>query len=277
MVDRMSEQNLLDLLLVVAFAIAPRASNQLFLGGDRRYAAAHGLALLAVVASLLLGSGLGAVVWAAFCTYGIGLFLQRFRRELLSPIGIASGIPFAFSAISAVWFVAGANDLHLLGYPRTWASYAALHGSVLGWLFVGCTAHLARRPRARRVHLAGCLLSFVLFLCVAFGIDGVPHLKRIGVVGFSVLLPTILVRHALDMRDRGGKPFFLTLASLGGLVVSMGLALLNEYWPAFPRILLGLPTMVVVHGALNVLVVVPCFWLAVQAEGGDAGTRAADS
>lgn len=266
MVDRMSEQNLLDGLLVVAFAIAPLASNQFFLGDDRRYRTAHWLALVAVIVSIPLGSGVGAVIWATFCAYGIGLHLHRARRNLLSPTGIASGIPFAFSAISAVWFVAGANDLYLLGYPRAWAFYAALHGSVLGWLFLGCVAHLAARPRARPIYLAGCLLSFVLFLCVAFGIDGVPYLKQVGVVGFALLLPTILVRYTLDVQLRGGAPFFLALASLGGLAVSMGLAVLNEYWVAFPRMLFGIPTMVLVHGVLNALVVVPCFWLAVRAE-----------
>lgn len=262
----MSEQNVLDGLLVVTFALAPRMSNQLFLGNDPRYAAAHLVALLAVVVPLLLGSGFGAPIWAAFCVYGIGVFLHRRRRDLRSPAGFASGIPLAFSAISAVWFVAGANDLYLLGYPRSWSFYAALHGSVLGWLFVGCVAHLARPPRAHPIYLAGCYLSFALFLCVAFGIDGIPYLKRIGVIGFAMLLPAILLRYTLDVRPRGGTSFALALTSLGGLVVSMGLALANEYWAAFPRVLLGLPTMVLVHGALNALVVVPCFWLAVRVD-----------
>jgi len=268
MVDPMTEQCVLDGLLVATFALAPRMSNQLFLGNDPRYAAAHLVALLAVAVSLLLGSGFGAPIWAAFCVYGIGVFLHRRRRDLLSPAGFASGIPFAFSAISAVWFVAGANDLYLLGYPRSWSFYAALHGSVLGWLFVGCVAHLAQRPRAHPVYLTGCYLSFVLFLCVAFGIDGVPYLKRIGVVGFAVLLPTILLRYTLDVRHRGGAPFLLAIASLGGLVASMALALANEYWAAFPRVLLGQSTMVLAHGASNALVVVPCFWLAVRADAG---------
>lgn len=79
---------------------------------------------------------------------------------------------------------------------------------------------------------------------------------------------TILLSYTLDVRPRGGASFALALASLGGLVVTMALALANEYWAAFPGVLLGQPMMVLAHGVLDALVVVPCCWLAVRADAG---------
>lgn len=266
MTDITTEHRILDGLLVLAFAIAPHATNHFFLDGNRNYARAHRVALTAVVASSLAGSGLGSFAWATFCVYGIVLFLRRERANLWSPTGFACGIPFAFSAVSAVWFVGGANELHLLGYSRAFSFYAALHGSVLGWLFVACTAQLARRSATRRLHLAGCYLVFALFLCVAFGIDGVPHLKRVGVIGYSLVVPTLIARYALDQLHRGGAPLILALASLSGITLSMAIAVANEFWLGFPRTVFGMPTMVLTHGILNAVVVVPCFAIALLLE-----------
>lgn len=261
----MVEHRVLDLLLLLSFVLAPWMTNALLLDGDRRYAVAHVAALVAVVVTLVTGLGAVAAVWGLFCVAGAGLYLHQTGRRVLSLEGVAGGVPFAFSVISAVWLVAGTNDLQLLGYNRAWSFYAALHGSVLGWLFVGCVAHLARRPGARHLYLWACFVAFVLFLCVAFGIDGVPVLKRVGVVGFAVLLPVVIARFALDVRGRGGAALRWALMSFGGVVVSMGLALMNEFWPAFPRVLFGVPTMVLTHGVLNAVVVVPAFFFAVRA------------
>jgi hypothetical protein len=174
----MSEHAVLDGLLCFAFLLAPRMTNRFFFERDTRYAFAHGIALTVVVVSAALRFGPGAAVWPVFCLYGFLVHLLRVGRGALTIAGAASCVPFAFSVISAVWFVAGMNDLRLLGYDRAWSFYAALHGSVFGWLFVGCIAHLARRPQGRRLYALGCIAAFVLFLMVAFGIDGAPFLKR---------------------------------------------------------------------------------------------------
>ena len=262
----MVEHRILDCLLLFTFVIAPRMTNRFFLDSDRGYALLHLLALAVVVASAFLGSGVGACVWCAFCVAGGVLFLHRARRAVLTLGGLAACVPFAFSVVSSVWFVAGTNELHLLGYDRSWSFYAALHGSVLGWLFVGCIAHLAKRAGAPRVYPVGCLLSFVLFLFVAFGIDGVPFIKRVGVVGFALLVPGLIALHALGVRARGAAPSWWSATSLAGIVVSMTMALANEFWGAFPRVLAGLPTMVLTHGVLNAVIVVPAFYFALLAD-----------
>ena len=46
----------------------------------------------------------------------------------------------------------------------------------------------------------------------------------------------------------------------------MTMALANEFWGAFPRALAGLPTMVLTHGVLNAVVVVPAFYFALLAD-----------
>lgn len=262
----MLEHRVLDVALVLAFLLAPWMTNRFFFDSDRRYANVHGVALVVVVVSLAAGSGLGAPVWALFCAGGFAWHLLRSWPRLRSVPVLASFVPFAFSMVSAVWFVAGTNDLALLGYNRAWSFYAALHGSVLGWLYVGCVAFLAQRPGARPVFLWALPASFVLFLCVAFGIDGVPYIKRVGVVGFAVLVPGLIALFAKDAWAQGGPPVRWSLVSLAGAVVSMGLALGNEYWLAFPRIAFGMSTMALTHGLLNVAVVVPCFFFAVRAQ-----------
>ena len=80
MVDIASEHRVLDGLLLIPFAIAPYATNRFFLGSDRVYAIAHAVAFTAVLVSSLAGSGLGAFAWAAFCGFGIVLFLRRARQ-----------------------------------------------------------------------------------------------------------------------------------------------------------------------------------------------------
>jgi len=267
-VDWLVEHRVLDVLVLVAYVLAPRMTAQFFLNTDRRYVIAHAVALVAVVVALF-GVAVAAPLWGIFCVGGFALHLQRSRASLLSLTGAASCVPFAFSIISAIWFVAGTNDLHLLGYNRAWSFYAVLHGSILGWLFLGSVAHLAvrhgqgGRPTSSTAHAIACLASFLLFLCVAFGIDGVPYIKRLGVVGFAVVVPAVIGAFAFTAR---GAARWWALMSFAGIVASMALALANEFWVAFPRVLAGMPTMVLAHGALNALVVVPCFFFAVRVD-----------
>lgn len=255
----MTEQLLLDALLLFAFALAPRQANGTLT--STVHARLHVVAFIAAVVAVV-GIGGAAVVWLAFCVFGAASYVRRLGRDVLTLVGVAGGVPFAFSVVSAVWFVAAKNDLGLLGYAEAYSSYAALHGAVLGWWFVGSVAVLARR-RASPLWAGCCLVAFALFVCVAIGIDGVPALKVVGVVGLSVLVPGVIARHAVDLAAARGPAWWWSLLSLAGVVVSMGLALANEFWPRFPRVLGGLPTMVVVHGVLNAVVVVPAFARAV--------------
>ncbi len=240
-------------------------TSRFLLPDDAWYRPLHVVVLAVVVVGCGLGHGVVALAWPVFCAVGGLAFLRRRWSQLRSIGGAASLVPFAFSMVSAVWLVAGQNDLRLLGYTPAWSAYAALHGSVLGWLFVGCLVELAARPGARRVYGWSCFVVFALFLCVAFGIDGVPVLKRVGVLGLAVVVPGLIARFALDQRTHGGPAFRWSLPSLLGVGVTMGLALAHEFRPGVLGSLWGLPTMVVVHGVMNAVVVVPAFFLAVLA------------
>jgi hypothetical protein len=272
----MTEVVLLHGLVLCSFVAAPHATSRLFLRRSKRYEMAYVLALLGLVVSAALDVRPLAGLWPLFCAFGFVLHLSNEGRRVLSVRGVARCIPFVFSLVSATWFVAARNDLKLLGYPPNWSFYAALHGSVLGWLVIGCTAHLASREKGPGLYLWSCYLSLPLFLFVAFGIDGVAHLKRIGAVGLSLLVPLVIGRFALELRGGPRTPLLLALISVLGVVASMTLALFNEFWVGFPRILLGMPTMVLLHGCLNALIVGPAFSLAIASaqEGGPGGARA---
>jgi hypothetical protein len=272
----MTEAVLLHGLVLGTFIVAPRATSRLLLRPSKGYDTAHAVALCVLVVSAALDLPQAAVIWPLFCAFGVVLHLRDEGRRVFSLLGVARGIPFVFSLVSATWFVAARNDLQLLGYPPSWSFYAALHGSVLGWLVIGCTAHLASRSTTRGLYLWSCLVSLPLFLFVALGIDGVAHLKRIGAVGLSLLIPLVIGRFALELRRRSRAAFRLAVASVVAAVGTMVLALFNEFWSGFPRILLGMPTMVLLHGCVNALVVAPGYALAValDGEGGSRGGRA---
>jgi hypothetical protein len=259
------ELDILQALLLCSFIAAPRMTGQFYLERPAIYRRAHALALFVVVAGAALHLPASAVIWPLFCALGFALHLRNQGGRVLSALGVATCIPFVFSLVSATWFVAGSNDLQMLGYDRAWSYYAALHGAVIGWLFVGCSAHLAMRARGR-LYLWTCYLALPLFLLVAFGIDGVPHLKRVGAVGLSIIVPLVIGRYALDVRGRARTSFRLAIMSWFGVVASMTLALSNELWPSFRRIVFGLPTMVLIHGCLNALVVAPGFYLAIACD-----------
>lgn len=262
----MTELVFLNLFLGVAFVLAPLMTSRFFLSSSRLYLAAHKVALAVLFFGAILKLNYLAGVWPLFCALGLLLHLKNESKSGFSANVVASIIPFAFSLISAVWFFAGVNDLQLLGYGKAWSFYAALHGSYLGWMFVGCLALLSKRPNSSRLYLWGCYLSFIFFLCVAFGIDGIPYIKRVGVVGLSLLVPSLIGLYAFSLTEANKTSRYLAALSLLSIAASMALALLNEFWPALPRLAFGLPIMVIAHGFLNAMLAVPCFYLAIRTE-----------
>jgi predicted DCC family thiol-disulfide oxidoreductase YuxK len=262
----MTELIFLNSFLVVGFVLAPLMTKEFFLRDSRVYSDAHKISLLILLMGAALNLSYLAVVWPLFCAFGFFLYLKKSYRFIFSIEGFARCIPFVFSLISSVWFASGVMDLHLLGYDRTWSFYAALHGAFLGWMFVGCLAFLSGRTQSGKVYLWGCYLCLVFFLLVAFGIDGIPYVKRIGVVGFSVMVPVLIGRYAINLKNGNKLSFFWAALSFFSIVGSMSLAILNEFWPVIPRIVFGIPVMVLVHGLLNAVFAVPCFFLAIRVE-----------
>lgn len=257
---------LLNLFLGIAFVLAPLMTNHFFLNNSRTYSDAHKVALII----LLIGAGFGlnylAIVWPLFCVFGFVLYSAKQARPLFLIGNAANYIPFLFSLISATWFFAGVNDLHLLGYNRAWSFYAALHGSFLGWLFVGCLAFLSKRSKENRTYLYACYLSLLFFLFVAFGIDGIPYIKRIGVLGLSFMVPVLIGIYSFRLKGNQHYSKILSTLSLCAIIASMALAILNEFWLSAPRVAFGIPIMVLAHGFLNAVITIPCFYLAIRFE-----------
>lgn len=240
----MTELMILIFFLGIAFVLAPLMTNRFFLNNSRIYSDTHKFALILLLIGASLHLNHVAIVWPLFCVFGFILYLAKQERPLSLIGNVAIYTPFLFSLISATWFYAGVNDLHLLRYNRAWSFYAALHGSFLGWLFVGCIAFLSKRPNTNRFYQYGCYISLILFLCVAFGIDGVPYIKRIGVVGLSFMVPFLIWIYAFKLKENQRYSKFLSILSLCSIIASMTLAMLNEFWLSEPRIAYGIPIMV---------------------------------
>lgn len=259
----MTELSLLKIFLGVAFILAPLMTKRFFLNNSAFYSDAHKVALFILLTGAVLHRPHFAGVWPLFCAFGFFLYLRTKGRFVFSIKGLATCLPFLFSLISSAWFFAGVNDLHLLGYDQTWSFYAALHGSFLGWAFVGCIAFLAKKENSSRLYLWGAYLSFLLFLFVAFGIDGTPYVKRIGVVGLSLIVPLLIGRYLFSLGNEKKYSRYFAALSLLSVAAAMILALVNEFGAAAHKAAFGVPIMVLSHGFMNAIVTLPCFFLAV--------------
>lgn len=119
---------------------------------------------------------------------------------------------------------------------------------------------------AARANLLGCYLILVCFLMIASGIDGTPYIKQVGVIGLSVLIPVLLVHYLFALEKDNGRSRVLALVSLASVLLTMTLALVNEFSSASPRVAFEIPVMVLVHGLANALLTVPCFYLSIRLE-----------
>lgn len=262
----MTEQILLIGLLCVASVFGPLMTNRFFLSNSRVYSLLHKITLVMLAIAAVIDLKFLVIAWPLFCAIGLFLYLKTEFKLVLSLKGIASCIPFIFSLIASLWLTAGILDLRLLGYNQTWSFYAALHGCFLGWILVGCFAFLAKRKTGYHAHLIGCYLIFILFLFVAFGIDGTLILKRIGVIGLSLVTPLLIGIYAFNLDKRNTTSRRLSILSLVSILSSMALALLKEFGILNPEFIAGIPVMVLAHGFLNAVIVVPCFYLAIRFE-----------
>jgi hypothetical protein len=267
----MDELTLLHALLLVAMAVAPLGTHRFFLPEHTRaLTGAHAVAWACAALGLFTTAHALTTAWLLFCAASSGLFLYA-RRAALLPLGpsspgvLAACVPLLFSNVSAVWIVAGANDLHLLGYGALFSAYAALHGLVLGWMTVGAIAILAEREGPeRRVYLGATFVCLVSFLAIALGIDRFRALEPVGIVGLSLALPIAQLVFLRRVRTGHRVAFLLGAVSFGGLVVTLALAWAHHLaLLALPDVA-GVRAMVALHGVLNTLVVAPCLLAAAR-------------
>ncbi len=260
--------------LFIGFVLAPLMTKYFFLERSEIYSDAHKVSLIALLCGALLKINYSVILWPLFCVFGFFLYLKSRCKSIFSVKGIAECIPFVFSLVSSVWFVAGILDMRLLGYNRTWSFYAALHGIFIGWIFVGCFAFLSRREKANNVYLWGSYLSLLLFFFVAFGINGVSHIKRIGLIGFSFMMPFLMGHYAFHLNKMNKLSMLFSLVSFFSIILSMSLAVLHEFWAGFPRVVSEVPAMVISHGLINAFFAVPCFFLAIRLERDECSSKA---
>ncbi|CAN5894095.1 hypothetical protein BH11MYX2_BH11MYX2_41300 [soil metagenome] len=264
----MLELSLLRVLLLVSMAIAPLGTHRAFL--PRYRPAVHIGALACVEIGLFTPASWLTVAWLLYTAASALLFLRARLRSLFSLETVAAGVPFLFSNVGALWIVGGSNDLHILGYGPDFSYYAALHGTVLGWIMMGCLAILAERDRPRRgVYIAAVFISLVSFLLIAFGIDQLRTLKQYGVIGISIAVPGAQLAFLYAAWQRNRRAFALGCISFAGLVFTMVLAWRNERFMPMP-VVEGIRGMISIHGVLNALVIAPCFLAAVSIFARDA-------
>lgn len=272
----MTELSILKLFLGVTFLLAPSMTNNFFLNDSKIYSRTHGTSFFILLLGMIFNLRWPSIAWPCFCVFGFFLYIKQEGELIFSTKGLTSCIPFVFSLISSAWFIAGVNNLHLLGYNENWSFYAALHGGVLGWLFIGCLAFLSRRPNASRMYLFGCYSCLFLFLSVAFGINGIPYIKRIGVIGLSALVPISVGLFLFEIKKGNRLSLFFSELSFFSIILAMTIAILNEFWVGIPKVALGIPFMTLTHGFINTILTVPCFYLAIRLASEDDSLHTGD-
>lgn len=259
-----TELALLRALLLASMIVGPLGTRCLFPTPSRRRDLAHGCAVLCAAVGLYGPWPMLCVGWLAFCAAMFALFLRVRARAPWSARVLAASVPFVFSNVAAAWLVGGANDLALLGYDVHFSYYAALHGNVLGWTLIGALATLADQDSPQRaIYLASVFVCLVSFFAIALGIDQLRVLKTIGVVGFSIAIPTCQLAFLRSVRSHDRRAFLLGCVSFAGLLFTMVLAWQHELAAPMLPWVAGIRPMVAVHGVLNAVIVAPCFVLAV--------------
>jgi len=272
-----TEFDLLRGLLLLSMVVGHFATRLLFGTPPRHLGAAHAGAFACAAVGVFSAAPVLSVLcvaWLLTCAATFAIFLRARASSLGSPPVLAACVPLIFSNIAALWLVGGANDLRLLGYGAHFSYYAALHGNVIGWIVIGALAVLAQRDTPQRgIYLMSVGVCLVSFLLIAFGIDQLRALKPVGVVGLSLALPASQLAFLRSVRRRSRPAFVLGSLSFATLVFTMVLAWNNELAiPAF-QLVAGIRGMVSVHGALNAVVVAPCFLMAVSLDARARGAR----
>ena len=253
--------------LIFSLVLSPIMTSSFFLKDKKGYKLFHIVALVVVAISIIIKEPRLIIIWPVFNLYGLLLHFKNSYKKLLSFKTLATFIPFVFSMVASVWFVAGSNDLYLLGYNINWSFYAALHGNFLGWMFLGCIAFLSiRSEKFNDLYTLGCYICFISFLLIAFGIDGVPYIKGIGVVALTVLIPSFIALYSLTTKQKSSK--YLSLLSLACVLITMGFAVINEFGSVTPELFLDARSMVTIHGIINAFVVIPLFFFGIKCDRG---------
>jgi len=240
-------------------------TRKFFLDNSKKYLLAHGITLTILAVAYTFSIFELSFAWLIFCIFGLIVY---FKKNLARPLTIevlAGSIPFVFSIISSVWFVSGTNNFFLLGYDKIWSFYASLHGAYLGWILIGLFVVISRVfiGPLNKIYLSCSFLFLVLFLLIAFGIDGVPIIKPIGAFGIIILTPLLIGFYNHSLFKKKGASFYLASIGLLSLLYTLYLAAANEIGFLTPLTFLNNPSMVSIHGLINGFVAIPCLFFAI--------------
>lgn len=253
----METNHFLSIVICFGYIIAPLLSNHFFLKNSKSYQWVHILSLIAVLISISGFQKMFSIVWFFFCGYGLYLYLHLHKTDLFQNKHWLGTIPFFFSLVSATWIVSGTNDFRLLGYDETWSYYAAIHGCFIGWYLLSGLCFLAIKHNHMNLLIVfiGMIVSF--FFLIAIGIYQFGLFKKIGVIGYVVLFPTLVLYlyRVMDPKHNLSK-IFLGISGFA-VLISLGLAFGNEFFPSAPIYHIHQSNMVFVHGGINAFLVIP--------------------
>lgn len=248
----------LKFFLGIAFILGPLANNR-FILQSQIYSHLHIPAFLCAFFCLVFKWSFLSFIWFGYCIYGVIAFIVKNKSNLFSINTTLGLIPLVFSNTAAVWFVAGSNDFQMLGYNVNWSYYAALHGNFLGWIFTACLVYLAQKE----FHLSykfGGIFILISFLMIALGIDGVPYLKRLGLLSLTVLIPMYILIFILNTKSPSK---IYAIISFLGILITMGFAIGHEFSILSTDTFLGARSMITIHGSINALISIPMFYIAI--------------
>ena len=256
----------LSFLLAVAFIIGPAMTYRYFLNSSRAYFYGYVLAVIGLVVGYVSSHFELYIAWNLLCAFSLALYFKQRMSKLVELPTLAQAVPVLFSNVAAVWLFAGSNDLYLLGYNTEWSYYAALHGNFLGWQLVGVVVLMARAfsDKIAMIYYLSAFVFLICFLLIAFGIDGVPYIKRVGVIGISTISPLLMGYYVFSHWQNRGLSFYLSSLGLLVLLVTLYLAGIHQLGLLTTLRLAGVPTMVLLHGLLNGLLVLPCLYMAIR-------------
>jgi hypothetical protein len=173
-------------------------------------------------------------------------------------------LPFGFSFVSTIWFVSGANHFYLLGFDQTWSLYASIHGCFIGWLFLSGLIYISKKNPNLKAIPFFILLIAIFFLVIAIGIYQSKVLKRIGVVSYCLLIPSVILYARTFLKKKVSKYLLGFCFSL--VLCTLFLAICYEFQMIFSFDFQTYRLMTFLHGGINALVVVPLFLLALDRE-----------
>jgi len=254
----------LKLVLGFGYFIAPYFSNRFFLNHSSIYRRIHSISLLVYLFVLRFNLPILNLIWIAFSLLGFLLLFLQNRENLFHKNTYLGFLPLGFSMVSTLWYVSGSNQFYLLGYDQIWSLYAAVHGCFIGWLFLSGVVYISQKNPDSEVIPFFVLFLVIFFLIIAIGIYQSKALKRIGVIGYCFLVPSVILHSFTLMKNKFSK--YLMGFCFSFVSFTLFFAICYEFQWTFGFDFQNYRIMTFLHGGTNALVVVPLFLLALDRE-----------